>query len=258
MTIWSAPIRARAPSSATTPIRRSIFRAATSGTYYFSIEAFDDDDHGQPTLVRRLSAQRQRRPAGDAAAADPGGCRGAAAAARSWNHLDADLRLPDARQPISGQLRGSPDNGFTPFTATQQAATPAAAADRRHRHAADLRSSSRPIPAQADMRYAMSNEADVAYAYYPTNGGPSSIGGTAWFNHTNFNTPDAGQLCLDGHPPRDRPRARPQARPRIPAGDQRRPRQRRIFGDDLPLLSRARTSPAAAATPTRPGAIRRR
>jgi serralysin len=44
-------------------------------------------------------------------------------------------------------------------------------------------------PGQANLRYAMSDEADVAYAYYPTNGGPSSIGGTAWFR----NSPIAGR-----------------------------------------------------------------
>jgi serralysin len=53
-------------------------------------------------------------------------------------------------------------------------------------------------PGQADLRYAMSNEADVAYAYYPTNGGPSSSGGTAWFNHTNFNSPAQGNYAWMG------------------------------------------------------------
>src|SRR5207237_1706351 len=52
--------------------------------------------------------------------------------------------------------------------------------------------------AAADLRYAESAAADVAYAYYPNNQGPSDVGGSAWFNHTNFNAPILGNYSWMG------------------------------------------------------------
>jgi serralysin len=53
-------------------------------------------------------------------------------------------------------------------------------------------------PGQADLRFAESSEAEVAYAYYPTNQGPTDQGGSAWFNHTNFNSPVRGNYAWMG------------------------------------------------------------
>jgi serralysin len=46
----------------------------------------------------------------------------------------------------------------------------------------------------------MSDEAEVAYAYYPTNAGPSSVGGSAWFNNTgaHFDNPIRGNYAWMG------------------------------------------------------------
>jgi serralysin len=52
--------------------------------------------------------------------------------------------------------------------------------------------------AQADLRFAESAAAEVAYAYYPTNGGAASVGGSAWFNHDDFNTPVRGNYAWMG------------------------------------------------------------
>src|SRR6202007_3217141 len=55
-------------------------------------------------------------------------------------------------------------------------------------------------PGQADIRYAMSVDSNVtvAYAYYPTNAGPTSVGGSAWFNTTDFNNPVRGNYAWMG------------------------------------------------------------
>ena len=48
------------------------------------------------------------------------------------------------------------------------------------------------------LHFGQIDEPGVAYAYYPTNDGPSSLGGSAWFNHTSFNNPMQGNYAWMG------------------------------------------------------------
>ncbi len=50
-------------------------------------------------------------------------------------------------------------------------------------------------PGLADLRYALSSEPDTAHAYYPTNLGADSPGGTAWFNRTGYANPVTGNYA---------------------------------------------------------------
>jgi Ca2+-binding RTX toxin-like protein len=169
------------------------FRAATSGTYYFSIESFSDD-HG-PTSSGSYQLQVSIGPPAtpqqliqeDVEAIQSG---------TSWNHLALSYGFPTLASQYPDSFK-EPDNGFTPFSATQQAATRLLLQIVGTVTQLTFAESSS-NPGNADLRYAMSNEADVAYAYYPTNGGPSSQGGSAWFNHTNFNTPTQGNYAWMG------------------------------------------------------------
>ncbi|HEV2816696.1 MAG TPA: DVUA0089 family protein, partial [Allosphingosinicella sp.] len=168
------------------------FRAPTAGTYYFSIESFQDAQNptfgsyeinvsiGPPATPQQLIDE-------DVDALISGS---------SWDHLNLTYGFPT--QP--SDYPSNPDevqNGFTPFTGTQQSATSLLV---------QLVANVTPLtfqllsanPGQANLRYAMSNEPDVAYAYYPTNGGPSSLGGTAWFNHNSFNNPQQGNYAWMG------------------------------------------------------------
>jgi Ca2+-binding RTX toxin-like protein len=50
-------------------------------------------------------------------------------------------------------------------------------------------------PGNADLRFAMTSDADPAYAYYP---GASALGGSAWFSKTDFNDPALGNYAWMG------------------------------------------------------------
>jgi Ca2+-binding RTX toxin-like protein len=170
-----------------------IFRAATSGTYYFSIESFNDDDGPTSSGAYQLNvsigppATPQQLVQEDIQALISGD---------SWNHPNLTFGFPTLASQYPGSFPEAND-GFTPFTASQQAAT---------RLLLQIVGTVTPLtftelvanPGQADLRYAMSNLPDVAYAYYPTNDGPSSRGGSAWFNHTSFNNPVQGRYAWMG------------------------------------------------------------
>ncbi|WP_395613893.1 M10 family metallopeptidase C-terminal domain-containing protein [Allosphingosinicella sp.] len=187
-----------------------IFRAATSGTYYFSIKSYTDDGTNQPTSkgsytlnvsVNSTPATPQQIMAEDVQALVSGA---------SWTHAGPAFNLtygfPDqATYYPSSFAEVTPATDFEAFSATQQAAT---------RSLLQLISNVTQITftenttqgqynvagtaANANLRYAESTEADVAYAYYPTNTGSSSLGGSAWFNHDDFNNPARGNYAWMG------------------------------------------------------------
>ena len=150
------------------------FRAATSGIYYFSIESFEQGSAGNYQLHVSIGppATPQQLVDEDVDALNSG---------TSWNHLGLTYGFPQ----LPGQYPASftePDQGFAGFTPFQQAATV-----QLLQLVANVTSltfaQNAATPGDADLRYATSSEPDVAYAYYPTNGGPSSLGGSAWFNN---------------------------------------------------------------------------
>jgi serralysin len=180
------------------------FRAGTAGTYYFSIESFSDDQG--PTSTGSYQLHVSIGPPGTAAqiaAEDVAAIQSGA----SWNHTNLTYGIPTSASQYPNQSWEELDDGnpapgttdFRAFNATQSAAT--AQLLQLISNVSNLTFTQNvATPGQADLRYAMSvdSEVDVAYAYYPTNGGPSSLGGTAWFNTTNFNSPARGNYAWMG------------------------------------------------------------
>jgi Ca2+-binding RTX toxin-like protein len=172
-----------------------IFRAATSGTYYFSIESFNDDNGptsqgayqinvsiGPPATQAQLIAE-------DIDALISGA---------SWNHTNLTYGFPTmASQYPSDFKEVSPATKFEAFSAGQQNATVQLLQLVQNVTTLTFTQNSA-NPGQADLRFAESSEAEVAYAYYPTNQGPNDEGGSAWFNKTNFNNPVKGNYAWMG------------------------------------------------------------
>jgi Ca2+-binding RTX toxin-like protein len=180
------------------------YRVVTSGTYYFSVESFGDlnndgDDDG-PTVGESNGAYSLNvsigPPATPAQIFDED--IDALISGAQWNHNALTFGFPtDVSQYPSGIKETTPATDFTPFSAAQQAAAASLVQQIASVSALTFQQLSA-NPGSADIRYAMSSEADVAYAYYPTNGGPNSIGGTAWFNKSDFNNPVKGNYAWMG------------------------------------------------------------
>jgi Ca2+-binding RTX toxin-like protein len=178
------------------------FRAATSGTYYFSIESFQDATN--PTFGSyqiNVSIGPVASPA-QIIAEDVD----ALVSGSQWNDTDLTFGFPtSATQYPTTFKEVNPASDFEAFSAAQQAAT---------RMLLQLVSNVSSLTfnelfggtgtgsgaGHADLRYAMSRDDDVevAYAYYPTNGGATSAGGSAWFNTTSFNLPVKGNYAWMG------------------------------------------------------------
>ena len=124
----------------------------------------------------------------------------------SWNHTNLTFGFPTAAALYPSDFEEvSPPGQFEAFNANQMAAT---------RSLLQLVASVSPLTfteltgtgdytvagsaAFADLRFAESSAADVAYAYYPNNQGADDVGGSAWFNHTNFNNPLKGNYAWMG------------------------------------------------------------
>jgi len=169
------------------------FRAATGGVYYFSIESFNDE-HG-PTSSGAYNLNVSVGPPATPQQLVQEDIN-ALVSGSSWDHTNLTYGFPTSPSDYPGNP-SEVQNGFTPFTLAQQGATSLLVqliANVTTLTFQQLTAN----PGQANLRYAMSNEPDVAYAYYPTNAGPSSVGGTAWFNHNNFNSPLQGNYAWMG------------------------------------------------------------
>ena len=157
------------------------FRAATAGTYYFAIGSFQDQANPtqggyQLNVSIGPSASAAQIAAEDTAALNSGDL---------WNHTNLTYGFPTlaSQYPLAFT---EPDNNFEGFNVTQIGA--ATQFLQSIASVANLTFQQAGSPGLADIRYAMSDEADVAYAYLPTNAGPSNHGGDAWFR----NSPIAG------------------------------------------------------------------
>ncbi len=182
-----------------------IFRAATSGTYYFSIKSFVDDTSGPTSQgnyqinvsINSTQATPEQILAEDVDALISGA---------SWNHTNLTYGFPNSAAQYPQDFdEVTPATKFEAFNATQMTATRSLLQLIANVTQLTFTENTTQGPytqagtaAAADLRYAESSEADVAYAYYPTNNGAGSLGGSAWFNHTNFNNPIRGNYAWMG------------------------------------------------------------
>ncbi|HVQ07440.1 MAG TPA: M10 family metallopeptidase C-terminal domain-containing protein [Allosphingosinicella sp.] len=168
-----------------------IFRPATGGTYYFSVGSFEGTSSGNYQLHVSIGpvATAAQLIAEDVDALVSGA---------AWNHPNLTFGFPTLASQYPADFdEVSPPTQFEAFNGTQQAATIQLL--QLVANVTNLTFAQNSAnPGQADLRFAESSEADVAYAYYPTNQGPLDQGGTAWFNHTNFNNPVRGNYAWMG------------------------------------------------------------
>jgi Ca2+-binding RTX toxin-like protein len=179
------------------------FRAPAAGTYYFSIESFQGGSSGTykinvsigpPATAEQIKAETFEA---DAQALISGS---------EWNHTNLTFGFPQfASQYPSSFPEADPASDFQPFSAVQQAATRLLVqliANVSSLTFTELTGGSSPSSGagSADLRYAMSTDDSVeaAHAYFPTNGGPTSRGGSSWFNTTSFNNPLKGNYAWMG------------------------------------------------------------
>ena len=164
------------------------WRAPTAGTYYFSIEAFDDDDN--PTS----GSYQLNVSIGPPATADEllQEDIDALISGNEWPTNNLTYSFPslishyDEDQPPADLL------GLTQFSAGQQTATTALLQLVSNVSALTFQLVA---PGPATLRFAMNDQNGAAYAYYPSTSG---IGGTAWFNDTNFTSPTPGNYAWMG------------------------------------------------------------
>jgi Ca2+-binding RTX toxin-like protein len=170
------------------------FRAATSGTYYFSLESFQDPQNpttgtyeinvtvGPPATAAQLIQE-------DVDALISGAAWPTTNITYSFTDSASDYPPgfgdPDDPEPVSFQQ-------FTPFQQQvvqqllQHVSNVTVLTFQQLTGAADR---------DAKLRYAMTSATEAAHAYYP---GGSEEAGSAWFNKTNFNTPTRGNYAWMG------------------------------------------------------------
>ena len=179
------------------------FRAATAGTYYFSIGSFQDASHPTSGSYQLNVSVGPQATAAQIAAEDIQALQ----SGQFWNHLALSYGTPTAYtqypdtswEELNDHDGNSLTTDFRAFNATQSSA-----ADQLVQLIANVSgltfARNNAQPGQADIRYAMSvdSQVDVAYAYLPTNGGPTSKGGSAWFNTSDFNSPIKGNYAWMG------------------------------------------------------------
>jgi len=186
-----------------------IFRAGTTGTYYFSIKSFEDDGDPTSTGGYLLHVSINNAPATPAQilAEDIE----ALISGAKWNDLDLTFGFPSAANLYPSDFEevdtGPPAPAYTfeAFNATQMTATRALLGMIANVSKLTFTENTgggdytvAGSAASADLRFAESSAADVAYAYYPGNGGPDDVGGSAWFNRTQFNNPNKGNYAWMG------------------------------------------------------------
>jgi serralysin len=175
------------------------FRAGTGGTYYFAVSSFEGTSSGNYQLHVSIGppATAQQIQAEDIEAMISGA---------AWNHTNLTFGFPTSAADYPSDFSEvMPPTGFEAFNATQQAATIQLIQLVQNVTTLTFTQNTASGPyttpgtaASADLRYAESNEPEVAYAYYPTNQGPGSEGGSAWFNHSSFNAPVRGNYAWMG------------------------------------------------------------
>jgi serralysin len=175
------------------------FRAATAGTYYFSIGAFQENNPANTTSgIYQINVSIG--PPGTAAQIAAEDIQALQSGA-SWNHTNISYGFPTAANQYPGSfVEANPASDFSPFNATQINATIAFLQMIANVSAVTFTQDTA-TPGNADLRYAMTSDASVgntAFAYYPTNAGHTQHGGDAWFSTSNFNTPTKGNYAWMG------------------------------------------------------------
>ena len=169
------------------------YQAPSAGTYYFSVESWGDNYEtapgtGETTGPYRLQVSVDSNPSeAELLAFDVR----ALISGSEWPTTSLTYSFPTSTSHYSSQQPASDLQGFSPFTATQQAVVTAMLQDVSEVSALTF---TQVAPGPATLRYAMNDQDGAAYAYYP--GG--SVGGTAWFNKTSFNSPVKGNYAWMG------------------------------------------------------------
>ena len=176
------------------------FRASTAGTYYFTIQSFQEQGQGSSGSYQLHVSIAPPATAEEIKAEILDADVDALLSGAQWDHNNLTYGFPTlASQYPSSFDEVNPASEFRAFIGVQQAAV---------RQLLQLVGNVSSLtfseltgsPGQADLRYAMTTDSEIgaAHAYYPNNGGPSSPGGTAWFNTTSFNNPIRGNYAWMG------------------------------------------------------------
>jgi Ca2+-binding RTX toxin-like protein len=177
------------------------FRAATGGTYYFSVESFgpagwdpEDDGPGQGTTSGTYSLHVSIGPPATAAQIAQENVEALISGAE-WPSPNLTYAFPNEANDYPGNFGDGEPNTFEPFTAFQQTAV-----QQMLQHIASMTQltftqlfNDNEIDAQ--LRFAMTNETGAAHAYLPGN---SDEAGSAWFNKDDFDTPTQGNYAWMG------------------------------------------------------------
>lgn len=163
------------------------FRPTATGTYYFSVEAYDAGSTGSYQL--NVSVGPQASPA-QITQEDVD----AMLSGNSWQTTNLTFAFPQLASDYPADAHdGETQNNFEGFNTVQQNAVRTMLA--QIAQVSNLSFTEQTVqPGRANLRYAMSDQPDVAYAYEPT-GNP--IGGTAWFNNSggDFDNPRIGNYA---------------------------------------------------------------
>jgi len=183
------------------------FRAPTTGTFYFSVESFGDlnndgDDDG-PTVGESsgtYSLNVSIGPPATAAQLIDEDINALISGAR-WQTTSLTYGFPTlASQYPAGIKETNDTDNFEPFSAAQQAVV-TAQLGMISQVTSLVFTLNTATPGSTHLRYALSDEAEVAYAYYPpASGNPGGLGGSAWFNNTSprFDNPVLGNYAWMG------------------------------------------------------------
>ena len=169
------------------------FRAATSGTYYFSIESFELSSSGSYKINVSIGP-----PASQAEIIEED--IQAMLSGDQWSTLNITYSFPNSAGDYAqgfgeGNEEGPEPASFSPFTGTQQAAVQlmlpyiASLTNLSFQQLLD------PNDGAAKLRYAMTNATGAAHAYLPGN---YDEAGSLWFNKTSFNVPVKGNYAWAG------------------------------------------------------------
>ena len=154
------------------------FRAPTSGTYTFSIASFQDDN-GQATSSGGYTINVSVGPPANQATIDQENVQSLISGSR-WNSASVSYGFTtSASQYASGE--GDPEKtlNFEALNPTQQGVTRTAFA-LINQYTGLLFTESVSTPGSAQIRLAMSDEPETAYAFYPGSGD----GGDVWFRNS--------------------------------------------------------------------------
>jgi serralysin len=173
------------------------FVAPTSSTYYFSIESWGEGYESGPGTGDTSGPYRLNLSI-DAAPSETR-ILGLDSLALNSGYAQADNQVtysfPNSVAQYAGYPSGASEDllGLTQFTSLQQGATNALLQLVADVSGLTFQAQS---PSATELRYAMNDTNDAAYAYYPIDG--SSASGAAWFNKSSFNSPAKGNYAWMG------------------------------------------------------------